>query len=173
MGTLGSGRIISSLEDLGICTGYLGDITTAIGEASIFAGFAEEEVAYLASLMHCHRAGPGAVLIREGEQGGYMLFLIDGEVEVRKHDSHGRLKLIVRLGAGEIVGEMSLIDGKHFSASVVTLTPVTVAVLTRSALEYLVRTRPEVGSKLIMQFALVMSGRLRRTLDVVTEYMGE
>jgi CRP/FNR family transcriptional regulator, cyclic AMP receptor protein len=173
MVALGAGRVIPSMEDLGACTNFLDGITTAISKGCIFAGLAEEEITYIASLMHCYRVGANTVLIQEGEPGGCMLLLVEGEVEIRKHDSHGQYRLLTRLGAGEILGEMSLIDGENFSASVITLVPCTIGVLARSALEYLMRTRPEVGTKLLMQFALVMSGRLRRTLDVVTEYMGQ
>ena len=112
MVALGAGRLIPSMEELGACSNFLDGITAAISKGCIFAGLAEEEIACIAGLMHCYRVGANSVLIREGEEGGSMLLLIEGEAEIRKRDSQGNSKLLTRLGVGEILGEMSLMDGE-------------------------------------------------------------
>ena len=35
------------------------------------------------------------------------------------------------------------------------------------------RTRPEVGTKLLLQFAVVLSARLRKAMELVAEYIGQ
>lgn len=63
--------------------------------------------------------------------------LLSGEVSVRRHGEE-----IARLGPGEIIGEMALVEHRLRSASVVALTPLEVLHLTAEAFEKLLETVP-------------------------------
>ena len=71
----------------------------------------------------------GQVLIREGETGDSMIFLDDGEVEVRRGD-----RAIASLASGTTIGEMALLDPAPRSASVVATSAGSAYELTRDAL---------------------------------------
>jgi serine phosphatase RsbU (regulator of sigma subunit) len=66
---------------------------------------------------------PGQVLLRPGESGEALHFVLEGSVEVRLDRA---LSVVSRVQAGECVGELSVIDGQPASAWVVAVGPCTV-----------------------------------------------
>ena len=67
----------------------------------------------------------GHTLIREGEPGGRLIVLIEGEVTVRRGD----IEVARVTEAGALLGEMSALLDKPCSATVEARTDVTVAVI--------------------------------------------
>lgn len=86
-------------------------------QVPLFNGCRDKELQQLGSLMDEMDAPEGYVLIREGHPGRECFVVADGEVAV---EVDGRE--IARLGPGEIVGEMSLIDNEARSATAVCAT---------------------------------------------------
>ena len=66
--------------------------------------------------------------------------IVDGEVSVRKHG-----KEVARLGPGDVIGEMAIVNHKLRSASVVSLTPLEVLHYTSESLERLLEEVPAFG----------------------------
>jgi CRP/FNR family transcriptional regulator, cyclic AMP receptor protein len=66
--------------------------------------------------------------------------IVDGEVSVRK----GK-KEVARLGPGDVIGEMAIVEHKLRSASVVSMTPLDVIHFTREAVEELLDEVPAFG----------------------------
>ena len=65
----------------------------------------------------------GRVLCREGERGTQAFLLVEGEAEVTTPAS------VIRIGPGEVVGELATLDpGRTRNATVSTTTPVRVLV---------------------------------------------
>ncbi len=96
----------------------------------------------------------GAVIAREDTHGVRMLLILDGEVVIEK-----RGQPIASLGPGEVVGEMSLIDGERRSATITAKTPVTALALYRSHFTELVKQTHSLPVKLMV----ALSHRLRET----------
>lgn len=69
------------------------------------------------------RLARGEALFRQGEPGGHVALLLDGVVEVVRDGEH-----LAEIGPGAILGERALLEGSR-TATVVAVTPVTVAVL--------------------------------------------
>ncbi|HTT87070.1 MAG TPA: cyclic nucleotide-binding domain-containing protein [Acidimicrobiales bacterium] len=84
------------------------------------------------------------VLTREGAKGGIAFILASGQAEVERH---GR-RLAV-LGPGDVVGELSLIDGEPRSATVRALTDLEVLEIDTRDLTRLLRSNPGVRRKLL------------------------
>lgn len=66
----------------------------------------------------------GKVLTRQGGLGREFLLILDGGARVERDG-----KLIARLGPGDFFGEMSLIDGKPRSATVIAESPTALLVV--------------------------------------------
>jgi CRP-like cAMP-binding protein len=86
---------------------------------------------------------PGTVIIRENEVGQGLFVILLGEVEVvRANDIEGPEGTVARLRAGDVFGEMSLLDDSPTSATVRALTPATILFLGRDYFRRLVDALP-------------------------------
>src|SRR5207253_5889481 len=63
--------------------------------------------------------GPGVAITQEGEPGGRFFVLLEGDADVNVDG-----KTVKTLGAGDSFGEISLIDGRPRTATVVARTSV-------------------------------------------------
>jgi hypothetical protein len=84
---------------------------------------------------------PGEVIFREGEESTEAYFIISGRVEITIC-SGGSALPVARLGVGEIVGEMGLIDNKPRSASAMALIQTELGVITEEDFEREVLQQP-------------------------------
>jgi eukaryotic-like serine/threonine-protein kinase len=80
------------------------------------------------------RYAPGETIISEGESGDEAFIITAGECDVFK-GSGDEPTLLRRMGAGDAFGELSVLSERPRSATVVAVTPVTVRVVTTSALK--------------------------------------
>lgn len=80
----------------------------------------------------------GRVLSEEGgSDGRRLLIVLEGKITVTRGDV-----VLATLGPGEFVGEMSLLDGEPFSATVTAETEVTLLVISRNAFKPLIDDMP-------------------------------
>lgn len=124
---------------------------------SLFGGLIDCQLERLVARVSVTEAAAGAVIMREGEKGDRLFCLVSGEVEVRRGD-----RVLVRLGAGETIGEMELIDMNPRSATVVALTPCTLYALARRDILALQREDLPAFTLVIMNLARDLSRRLRQ-----------
>ena len=66
----------------------------------------------------------GAILIKEGERGRELIVIVEGSAVVRRNN-----RKIAGLGAGDSLGEMSLLDRQLATATVVTTEPCQLVVI--------------------------------------------
>jgi len=87
----------------------------------IFSSLSEEEIVNLVSDEVSHeRACPSdAVILREGEAGDSIFLIGSGSVQVTLRGTGGPLMPLAILQAGEIFGEMAVLERKPRSATVV------------------------------------------------------
>jgi len=105
-------------------------------------------------------SGPGAVLVRQGARPDGVMLLIDGLVEVA-HESLGQRRVLCQLGAGELVGEMSLITGEPASATVTAVGSVRGVFLSRLSIQTTAAKQPLLAQRLYQALARVLARRLR------------
>lgn len=94
----------------------------------------------------------GQKIFTEGDPGSVMFILRDGEVEI----SSGGMALST-LWAGDMFGEMSMIDGSSRSATATAKSPVEAVAIDRNQFVELVRQEPEFAMYLLQ----LMSARVR------------
>jgi serine/threonine protein phosphatase PrpC len=100
----------------------------------------------------------GATVVREGEPGGDLFVLLEGEVSVEQ----GGLPIAI-VRAGGHFGEMGLVDAGPRSASVLAREPLRAMTIHRDAMLALMQRDPPVAVKLLWAFVQVLSHRLRVT----------
>ena len=103
----------------------------------------------------------GITIVRQGDLGASMFVLVEGKVSVSVHLRSGEER-VATLGAGDIVGEMSLLTGARRNATVVAQRQVTALEIAKPALEALL-----IGSsQLIDRFAETVEQR-RAEIDLI------
>ena len=80
-------------------------------------------------------------LMGENTPADKAYLIVDGEVSVRKHGAE-----ITRLGPGDVIGEIAIVNHKLRTASVVSLTPLEVVHFTRESIEQLLEDVPAFGA---------------------------
>jgi CRP-like cAMP-binding protein len=91
---------------------------------AIFAKFDDAELARTAQRLTEVEVPAGAVLVKEGQPGREAFIVASGAAEVRVAD-----QAVGYAGAGDLVGEMALLDAQPRSASVVAITPMRLLVM--------------------------------------------
>jgi CRP-like cAMP-binding protein len=92
----------------------------------LFAGCTADELDVIDSSLTEVRLQAGQVLTREGHYGRQVVFVVDGQLAVVR-SSHGDQPVAI-LGAGDVAGEMALLEGTPRTATVTAMTPATVYV---------------------------------------------
>lgn len=145
-----------------------------LSRAAIFAGLGEDKLARIAATVTVKDFPADRQIIKEGESGGSLFILLDGEVEVSKalvfRSAGGavdpRDKSLIRLTSKSLpfFGEMSLFDEESArSASVSTVTPCKFAVINIAEFTKLTESDYEIGYRTFMNIARVLSDRLHKT----------
>ena len=100
---------------------------------------------------------PGEDIFQEGESGQAMYVITDGEVDILHKG-----KVIDTAGAGEIIGEMALIDSAPRSATARARTPCKITAVDERRFTFLVQETPMFA----LQVMRTMSERLRHMLTL-------
>jgi len=116
------------------------------------AGYADRQLAQLAPLVDEASAEPGAILVQEGKPGRQTFLIIEGQADVTLRGQY-----LERLGPGDFVGEMALLDHSPRSATVTAATPMRLLVMDPSSFASLI-SQPSVSRRI----ATDLAGRLRR-----------
>jgi CRP/FNR family transcriptional regulator, cyclic AMP receptor protein len=101
-------------------------------------------------------------VIGQDEQGDFLLIVLDGTVAVERVQPWGAKARLGESRAGDVLGEMSLLDaGARFSACT-TLTSTKFAVLGAAALDRMMQHEPRLAAALLAWLARRLSLRLRQ-----------
>jgi CRP-like cAMP-binding protein len=95
----------------------------------------------------------GATLFHEGDFGASMYLVVEGQLQVSKRLIEGADKVLTTLGAGQYVGEMSLLTGAKRSATVQALVDAEVIEIDQPTFENLLHDQPRAGVDLMRQMA--------------------
>lgn len=160
-----------SLVLIGDGTMMADEIADMVSRTPLFADLDKQDIHDLASYLLLYRAKKGAIILREGDLGDYMLLVIHGNVNVYKSDKVHKQKRIDTVSSGMTVGEMAMVDGEPRFATCVANDPVTLACLSREGLVRIIDEKPRLGSKILVQLLAMMNQRLRQTGGILVDYL--
>src|SRR2546421_4243838 len=91
----------------------------ALARVDLFSGLRKKELKDLATYCLEGKYSPGSVLISQGEQGVGLFILTKGTVRITRANSpDGAEEVLGTAGAGDVIGEMALLDDLPRSATV-------------------------------------------------------
>jgi CRP/FNR family transcriptional regulator, cyclic AMP receptor protein len=103
------------------------------------------------------------VLFLASDPGDGCYRIDEGLLKVSMMSRTGTERILAFMGAGSIVGELSMIDGRPRSAAVVAVRDATLSFLSRSAFEMFAQRQPEIYKSLVT----LLATRLRETDTVI------
>ncbi len=76
----------------------------------LFSQLSPQELSQAAAAMKFTTVPPQTTIIRERDMGDALFVILSGSVEVLKEDESGQPILVTKLGAGDVFGEIALLD---------------------------------------------------------------
>lgn len=129
----------------------------ALAEIALFKGLPPERLRRLNDQLHKKSVPAGTNMITAEQPGEVVYVLLEGTVKILIEQMDGREVILAFLGAGDTVGEMSLVDSAGRSANVMTMEKCTFLWMDRNTFQDLLKNVPEFTQNLVR----MLSGRLR------------
>ena len=132
-------------------------------EIALRDSFRDADLAWLFHVGIERTIQPGSTLLREGHRTDGLFVVIRGRFSVRTanlEDDH-----LAKLGAGELIGEISFLEGSPASATVVAEQESVVLAVSHQELKERMIQDLAFATRLYRTFALVAERRLRNRVD--------
>lgn len=144
------------------------DRLAALSRVELFRGLSPAAVEALAADCQWRDCAAGTAIIDQDDPRCDVYFVASGRVRVTFFAPNGREIAFRDLSDGASFGELSAIDGRMRSASVVALAPTVLASLTREQFWQLLRSHAPVTENLLKQLAGLIRNLTERVVDYTT-----
>jgi CRP-like cAMP-binding protein len=137
------------------------EIKKLLRSVELFTGLTDEELNQVAAICTRRQLKEGEVLARQGETGRDLYIVSEGllEVSVMERDVP---RVVINLGAGQLIGEMALVDHGPRSATVTAVQdPTFVQVIQHDEFEALCQQNTQIGYRVMQNLAVDLSFKLR------------
>jgi len=121
----------------------------ALATVPLFRPLSAAEIDQILGQTALQRRPRGAQILRKGDPGSGMIVILQGAARVSALAADGREVSYAVLGAGEILGEISLLDGAERSADVAALEDCVLLIVERAGFLGLLRRNPDLCLKLM------------------------
>jgi CRP/FNR family transcriptional regulator, cyclic AMP receptor protein len=136
---------------------------TMIGEVPIFELLDAEEREALAQMLDCRDFKSGATIFHYGDAGGEIFILRSGRVELFVESDDGEKIILAENERGDVIGELSFLDGGPRTATAVAREDTEVLTMHRERLLEFIDKHPHAA----MDLLTVVGRRLRVTDDLL------
>ena len=129
-----------------------------LSEIDLFSELDQAELEEVAAHAQLKKTPNDTTIFYEGDPADAVFVVVNGRVKVVTTSSDGKEFILTVLGAGQVFGEMGLLEAAPRSASVITITEVELLIIKREDFDRLIQTSPTISRKLMA----ILSRRLRR-----------
>ena len=137
------------------------DIKELLRGVELFDGLMDEDLDEVSVICEQRLLRDGDFLARQGEVGKELFIVSEGLVEVTVREKTFP-RVVVNLGAGQLIGEMSLVDHGPRSATVRAVhTPTVVQVIQHDEFQELFQRNLRIGYLVMANLAADLSFKLR------------
>ncbi len=126
-----------------------------------FADLTDEEVKVVSGVTRKASYKLGDTVFKEGEDGQSIYIIKKGEVKACKTAPDGELFTLTIMREGEIFGEMSFLDGRHHTSTIVAITDLDVYVINRKDFETIIEGHPWIVYKLMKNIVFTIHAIVR------------
>jgi CRP/FNR family transcriptional regulator, cyclic AMP receptor protein len=126
----------------------MSSITQSLHAVPLFSGLSREAITALASATLVRKVPKNTIVVTEGVRSDSLYVILSGRVKVFVSDEDGHDLVLNVQGPGEYFGELALDEGPR-SASVATLEPSQLAVISNEAVKAFITQHPDAAMHLI------------------------
>ena len=134
------------------------DLTTLLSKVELFSELDQDDLKRVAALAQLRSLARDTVIFHSGDTADAVFIIASGKVKIVVTSTDGKDFILTTLGAGQVFGEMALLESAPRSATVVTATPAEVLLLHQDDFSRLLNSSPSIARKLLG----ILSRRLRR-----------
>ncbi len=129
-----------------------------LGRIDLFSELGEDELRSIGEVAQVLTLPRDFRIFDAGDPSDALFVVASGKVNIVITSSDGKELILAVLGAGQVFGEMGLLDAAPRSAAAITASPAELVSISRSDFEALLDRQPPLARKLLT----IMSQRLRR-----------
>lgn len=127
----------------------------------LFKGMAAKEIEYLSSLFTLTQLSEGRTVFIENMPGESLYLIKQGSVQISQMLAEVDEQNLIALGAGDVFGEMAVIDGGNRSATARIVKHAVLYSLNQRNFNTLVSEKPRLGLQLTLNIVRIFSSRIR------------
>jgi CRP/FNR family transcriptional regulator/CRP/FNR family cyclic AMP-dependent transcriptional regulator len=139
------------------------NLTDILRKVELFNGLTESELQEVASICNQRHLKRGEHITTQGQQEDELFIVTEGFIEIILEETKKEpRRVVVNLGEGQIIGEMSLVDlGPRSATARAAIDPTTVQVIRRPDFEALCEQNARIGYMVMRNIASDLSFKLR------------
>ncbi|MFQ5427772.1 MAG: Crp/Fnr family transcriptional regulator [Thermodesulfobacteriota bacterium] len=130
-------------------------------EQQFFADLTDDEVAVVAGVTEKASYNLGDTIFKESEEGQSIYIIKSGEVKACKTAPDGELFTLTIMREGEIFGEMSFLDGRPHTSTIVAISDIDVYIINRDDFETIIEGHPWIVYKLMKNIVFTIHAIVR------------
>jgi CRP-like cAMP-binding protein len=119
-------------------------IAKGLAAVRIFQHLAPDDLKKIAQIAKPKTYAPSTVVFFEGNRADAFFVVVSGSLKVYQTAHDGRVKVLSTMGAGEVFGELAMLDGQPRSASVETVAASELLVIARNDFRALATATPDI-----------------------------
>ena len=128
----------------------------------LFREFDDASCDAMIGVLKVRQFAAGECVFQQGELGDTMVIVSSGHLRVELDDAKGTRTSIGSISAGEVVGEMAVLDPAPRASSVTAVSETLVYELSRASLQELRQTAPEASAAIVSAVINDVTRRLRQ-----------
>jgi len=129
----------------------------ALAEVSLFRGLTPAQLTWVRQRVHLRTFVSGTTIMTAEQPGEVVYFILRGTVKIHIEQVDGMDVILAIIGAGDTVGEMSMLDSVGRSASAITLEETTILWMDNATFRDMLTTIPTVA----LNLTRVLANRVR------------
>jgi len=129
-----------------------------LGSVELFSELDREDLQAIAEVAQQRTVAKDTTILHAGDPAEAVFVVANGRVKIVTTSSDGKEFILTVLGAGQVFGEMALLESAPRSASVITVTTVGLLVINHQDFQHLLDSEPRIARRLLA----ILSRRLRR-----------
>ncbi|MGI9213517.1 MAG: Crp/Fnr family transcriptional regulator [Methylococcaceae bacterium] len=133
---------------------------------TLFEGLDLESIKTIETLVAVRNMSKRTVILTQGEESNSLYLVLEGRLKAYLSDAEGKEVTLGFIEQGETFGELSLLDGKPRSASVMALTTARCAVLSRAGFLSILKDNPSIALHLLE----IMANRVRTSTASIADF---